>query len=346
VDFALPFLYSCKYHKHTKMGAQSRHDYYWSFTDEPHASRRKEILAKYPQIKELYGYDPATKYIVLAWVMSQFALAYFLRDASWGLILLVAWCYGGFATQALALAMHEISHNLAFAKPLHNRLLGVFANLATVAPHFSMFQRYHMEHHRYQGVEGIDTDIPTKWEGEFFTNALLKFAWVFFQPLFYIFRPLNVRPKNPQFWEFVNWSAVIACDLVVLYYLGGKALTYLFISIFFGSGFHPVAGHFIAEHYVFVKGQETYSYYGPLNYITFNVGYHNEHHDFPRIPGSRLPKLKAMAPEYYDNLPSYNSWSKVIWDYITDPTVGPYSRVMRKSNRSKVTDEVYSKDDE
>jgi sphingolipid delta-4 desaturase len=63
--------------------------------------------------------------------------------------------------------------------------------------------------------------------------------------------------------------------------------------------------------------------------ITFNVGYHNEHHDFPRIPGSRLPLLKKMAPEYYDNLPSYNSWTKVIWDYIMDPEVGPYSRMKR-----------------
>jgi len=92
---------------------------------------------------------------------------------------------------------------------------------------------------------------------------------------------------------------------------------------------HPMAGHFISEHYMFLKGQETYSYYGPLNLLTFNVGYHNEHHDFPNIPGSRLPMLKEMVPEYYDNLKSYTSWSGVIWDFIMDPTIGPYSRVRR-----------------
>jgi sphingolipid delta-4 desaturase len=79
-----------------------------------------------------------------------------------------------------------------------------------------------------------------------------------------------------------------------------------------------------------VKGAETYSYYGILNIFAFNVGYHNEHHDFPNIPGSRLPQLRAMCPEYYDNLPRCESWIGVIYDYITDPKVGAFSRVKRQ----------------
>jgi sphingolipid delta-4 desaturase len=105
------------------------------------------------------------------------------------------------------------------------------------------------------------------------------------------------------------------------------------LCIFLAGGLHPCAGHFISEHYVFPHldaTQETYSYYGKLNWLTWNVGYHNEHHDFPYVPWSRLPALKKLAPEFYDNLAVCDSWTGVIWDYIMRDELGPYNRVKRQ----------------
>ena len=48
------------------------------------------------------------------------------------------------------------------------------------------------------------------------------------------------------------------------------------------------------------------------------------------MPGSRLPEVRRIAPEFYNNLPSYASWAGVIWQYITDPKISPFSRVKRQ----------------
>merc|ERR1719473_1299486 len=126
----------------------------------------------------------------------------------------------------------------------------------------------------------------------------------------------------------MNWIFVLTSDILVFQYWGWKSLFYLMIGSFIGvSGFHPMSGHFISEHFEFVPGQETYSYYGPLNLVAYNVGYHNEHHDFPRVPGRLLPRVKQIAPEFYDNLPCYDSWSRVVWDFIFTPQIGFLNRV-------------------
>ena len=117
---------------------------------------------------------------------------------------------------------------------------------------------------------------------------------------------------------------------IFLPFAGWQGTLFLLLSLFFAGSIHPTAGHFISEHYVFEEGQETYSYYGPLNKITFNVGYHNEHHDFPTIPGSRLPELKKMAPEFYDSLHAHHSWIGVIYGFLFNKDITLFSRTKRK----------------
>ena len=75
---------------------------------------------------------------------------------------------------------------------------------------------------------------------------------------------------------------------------------------------------------------ETFSYYGILNLVTYNVGLHNEHHDFPAVPWSRLWELHRIANEFYVDLPGHKSWVNVIWRFIGDKGVGMRCRVKRR----------------
>lgn len=303
----------------------------WSSEREPHAERRRQMLQKYPQIKELFGPCPRTKYVCTALVLLQLSFAYLLRDAPWWLIALFAYAVGGIINQALLLAIHELSHNLAFRKPWHNRAFALFVNLPIGAPVAETFRYYHLLHHTHQGDERLDTDLPTSLEGRLLRNPVSKLVWLAFQGFAYALRPLFVHPKKPTWAEGLNFALQVVFNVAVFYAWGGKALAYLPISSLIVMGLHPIAGHYISEHYVFREGQETYSYYGPLNRLAFNVGYHNEHHDFPYIPGSRLARLRSTAPEFYDRLQAHRSWTKTLWDFVVQPHLGGYSRVKRRA---------------
>jgi len=105
----------------------------------------------------------------------------------------------------------------------------------------------------------------------------------------------------------------------------------------FSIGLHPVGARWIQEHYTYDFDQETFSYYGPINWVALNMGYHNEHHDLPSIPWNNLPKLRAMAPEFYENLKYHSSWSRLLFQFIFDKRYSLYSRVERMKQKDRST---------
>jgi sphingolipid delta-4 desaturase len=93
-------------------------------------------------VLKLCGPEPLTKYLVTAVVALQLILAYSLRNThpiSWTFFL-AAYIIGATANQNLFLAIHEISHNLAFKSGTANRLFAVFANLPIGIPYSASFR--------------------------------------------------------------------------------------------------------------------------------------------------------------------------------------------------------------
>src|SRR6478752_1463190 len=201
-------------------------DFSWSSDPEPHAERRRRMLELYPQIKQLYGPCPRTKYICTALVLAQLGLAFALRDAPWWLLVLVAYGVGGVINQALLLAIHELSHNLAFRRPWHNRAFAVFVNLPVGVPVAETFRYYHLLHHTHQGDERLDTDLPTAFEARVVQGRLCKVLWLALQGFAYALRPLFVHPKKPSLAELGNLLVVLGVDLAVYHFWGCKALAY------------------------------------------------------------------------------------------------------------------------
>eukprot|EP01064_Diplonema_japonicum_P001429 TRINITY_DN10916_c0_g1_i1.p1 TRINITY_DN10916_c0_g1~~TRINITY_DN10916_c0_g1_i1.p1 ORF type:complete len:321 (+),score=37.65 TRINITY_DN10916_c0_g1_i1:77-1039(+) len=318
------------------MGATERTAFKWVGSDEPHAARKVEILAKYgDELRPLMHPEWRTIPIVVVLVAVQLAAALISKDWGWGPWLALAYILGGTINHALFLAVHEIVHMLAVKSLWGNRFLSCIANLPIGIPYSATFHGYHMEHHKYQGWDGVDTDLPSEIEGRIIgNNMFMKFLFCVFQILFYALRPVFV--KDPT---ITNWTALnIAVQVPVMIWMCQESYVpflYLILSTFFAGCLHPVSGHFLAEHFEYTSGSETYSYYGPLNMIAFNVGYHNEHHDFPNIPWSELPKVRKIAPEYYDNLPQCESWPGAIWTFITDPAMSVWSRVKRMKRGEK-----------
>ncbi len=70
----------------------------------------------------------------------------------------------------------------------------------------------------------------------------------------------------------MNIGTQLAFDYILVSLFGIRPFIYLVASSFFAGSLHPCAGHFIAEHYLWDGlEQETYSYYGPLNSLAYNV---------------------------------------------------------------------------
>lgn len=300
---------------------------------EPHLERTRRLLKDHPEVRTLFGHTRSTAWFVLAWVAFQLvASACMVRLPLWAVVLL-AWCVGAFADHALWTLIHECTHNLVFRRPRNNALLQILANLPIVFPAAISFRKFHLLHHRFQGDLELDADLASPFEARLVGNSTLRKAlWML---TFFAWQAARVpRLKQVRMWDgwYVANVAVQVLFVGALWALvGWQAVVYLTLSSIFSIGLHPLGARWIQEHYLTSDGQETFSYYGVLNRLAFNVGYHNEHHDLMMVPWSRLPKVRAIAPELYEPLVCHRSWTQLWLRFLFDPKLSLFSRRVRST---------------
>lgn len=295
-----------------------------------HRERKKKILKENPEIFTLIGSDSRTQYYGYAVFSLQLFICYMVHK-SYLLALLFGFTVAPYIDQGVLVLIHEVSHNLVFSegstKSPKNRLLGILCNIVMLVPISEIFRQHHNIHHYTLGSMATDVDVPMRSEVRFVGNSrILKLLWLAFN-IFVL--PARSMQKLPVVWSFfmvLNWVTSIGFGLLLLFNYP-PACVYLLLGTILSQSIHPSNARQVQRHIRQFKDERedagaegkapvalhntkinTFSYYGPQNTITLNVGYHVEHHDFANISWTRLPELRKIAGEkWYPTNYAYNS---------------------------------------
>src|SRR5262245_27115935 len=315
-------------------GKRAMTDFIYSNVADQHRLRARAILRAHPDVRRYFGTNAVSLVIVLVLVTLQISLAAWVANLGWWAVFALAYAVGAFLNHGLLVMVHECAHHLVLRRRVPNILTGVLAGLPSILLNSVAWSAYHLGHHAHQGMYSRDYDMPSRWEARLVGySAPAKALWVLLTPLVLLTRPLRggwrLAALAGNGWVLLNLSAQCAFGLSIGILFGGKAVAYLVASLFFSIGLHPLGGRLIQEHFVTVRTQDTYSYYGSLNRVVFNVGYHNEHHDFPGVPWQRLPAVRRLAPEAYDTLVSYGSWTGLLLRFLARRDLDLFDRMVR-----------------
>src|SRR4051794_3786367 len=130
--------------------------------DQPHPQRTRAILKAHPEVRALFGRNPATVAVMLLVVTLQTTLAFVFGRLGfhwWWLILLTAYCVGAFASHCSYVIIHDAIHNLILRNRSANKLVAIVADLVNLAPGAIGFGVYHLKHHAHQGDYEYDADM-------------------------------------------------------------------------------------------------------------------------------------------------------------------------------------------
>ncbi|WP_159792801.1 fatty acid desaturase [Croceibacterium salegens] len=287
---------------------------------ELHRWRRLAVMRDHPELTALMGpYLPTAGWAV-AVVGVQVCIAAWIGQQPWWAIAITAYTVGAVASLSLLSLLHETSHDLVFRRPSANQWLGIFCGLPLMVPAATSYRKGHHLHHSHLGDTVYDGDFASPWEARMVGNCPLRKAmWLVAQPLLLSLR-IGRMPGVVVVdrWSLANVAVQVVFDVAVVVWLGWGAATYLVLAHCFALGLHPLGGRWIQEHHIVDPGQVTYSYYGPMNRLVFNCGYHSEHHDLMRVPWIHLPKVRRIASEVYGPLHAHTSWGRLLVRFLFD----------------------------
>lgn len=316
-----------------------------------HIDLRRQIIKDHPEALALAGPDwrgaPAAVLILavhwtVLWLVSQTNVL---------VVFLAAFFVGQVVLHSAAALIHETAHRLVFRHPRGKLLFDLL--LETITTSFGRQLTYQHEHvsthHPFLGVYERDyehEDVcrflarrayrakhPTRQHlltaAELVVN-LLPFGFLFADKIFLPFygHATGRRVKDPERHigatkaPAAEQRLFIAVSLAVnvFLFLAFGFLGWLFqiwsLSLFLGKCGVTNLGQSLSEHPGDDFDVPTRSTYWWGNLLLFNTGYHHEHHTFPEVAWSRLPKLKALSPDAF--AANTRSYMRCWWDHVRE----------------------------
>jgi sphingolipid 4-desaturase/C4-monooxygenase len=314
----------------------------------------RELLRRHPQARSLVGPDPRGALAIPALLALHWGMAFLVSrvDGLAGLAaaFVAAFFYGQLVLHSAGGLLHETAHRLVFraraAKLAFDLSLELV--LASFARQLTYQHEHVSSHHRYMGIYDHDyehedvcallarRDYTTRHPGRqravtlaILLLHLLPFGFLATElavPWFYRRATgraardtlRRIPATRPASWErrlFIAVSLAVNAGLLAAFGFGGWLYHNWTLSIFLGKCGVTNLGQSLAEHEGDDLEQPTRSYYGWMNALLFNTGYHNEHHTLPSVPWSRLPALRALAPEMFVAEAPYG-YARHWWEHV------------------------------
>ena len=215
-----------------------------------------------------------------------------------GAALLLGWCSG----IEVGVNFHNHAHRRVFTRPWMNRWIGRTWTVSAGWPAF-FWQYSHITVHHRRLLEESDWTLPRqdatgRWEG-FFSYCLLHWP---FRYAVHLWRDLRAPVAAPAVQARARKElAIFAILFSGPFFIDAIGALWLWLLPAWIANVLVVGPGMYAQHagrevpgpdHVF---RHSNTFRSPLfNLTMFNIGYHAEHHTFPHVHWSELPKLHEV----------------------------------------------------
>jgi len=322
-----------------------------------HNEIRRRVLDAHPEVAALIGPDRRTALFAALMLALHWSIAWAVSQTTWWIVFLAAFVFGQTIYHSVGVLIHENAHRLVFRGPRARFAFDILTEtLVTSFGYQLIYQHNHVtSHHAFLG----DYEHDYEHEDVYYVAArrklrqenpvlyrLMSIGILIFHLLPFsiltdtillprLFRNLTgkptrdrarntgaTRPSRVELYAFALWSLTVNIGLFYAFGFLGWLYHIWSMSLVSSRWGASIRGQILSEHYGEDEAHPTRSTYWWGNRVFYNIGYHVEHHSFPSVAWTKLPKLHAMAPEVFnlDNeLNYYDFWWKQVKADFTLP---------------------------